>query len=1024
MSEILKIIAVLVIVILMVPAFIMVLVTGGGFSGFFGVIVLVGAVVWLRSDIQRLVLKVSSLEQKIAELEESADCQILSKYAHTAQESAQPISQPSVEPESQPLSQRESTPAITFPQDLSEDSVTSEVSHSEPEDQAYDIPEPAAASLAMAFREEAIHEPLDDVEDIYTSEPTLFDRVFAWLSVSWPLKLGAFLVLLATGWFFSVAFANNWIVPSVRILMGLALGAGLMVGGFVWMKTQLQKGAIFLVVGASTILMTLFAAYAVFELLTSPVTLFLMFLTTAFVAYVSGLYRIKSLSYLSLLTAFAVPILVSGGEPNIIGLFVYLLIVLMGNVGLSVWSRTPGLVSVSGVCLGVYSIGVFGQAPQPLPLIIAAQALVLYVTSVLFIWDHAVTHDTEDAEDTAPSNDSRESMQAGFFGVMTTMLWIVGWIVTTVPEQLQVLSILALLAVCTATGLALYHKTLQKNIFYVFSFVSMSLLLLATIIQFEGFTLIGAISLQFAVMAVITQLITKDIRMTQQYSGLMIIPAFLTIYSVASEAWAEGVFHGPFWSLVLFTGIMGGLAAYTYLPSRKYQESEEFVDDFPMHTTVGLFNGCVVGVQLLLMLILNAVLVGTVLNSGLLLFFIIGSYITLSSAIYQRVQASYYAFAFVMFLPLFLANFVDQTSAFIYIFVVGLGCLWVSYLTSLSYHISIGMIFTFIISLRYFGETSPHMLVFLILIGLLYFVTSTFQLYRYSSSTGDEVDRTDLVAGSIGLAVHALWVACWTLTTAPEIWHVWLLLALTLVYGGIGVYLFGLQQSRKVFFLFSTLSLSLLILVTMVQFDGVSFLILLAVELAIMPILVQLLFEDIELSQRYSYLMAIPIFFSVPSFYSLDWSQGVLHDSFWNILIVGLLLLGLGVALYAESKKSENDSVKYTNAGLLILGSIYWYALLWQTLQASPIPSAIGILIALTVYTIIGIICYIYGVTTNHIIVNRYGGIMIGCVILRLVLVDVWSMDIIPRVATFFVIGILLMSTAFVNKLNTPNIES
>jgi hypothetical protein len=49
-------------------------------------------------------------------------------------------------------------------------------------------------------------------------------------------------------------------------------------------------------------------------------------------------------------------------------------------------------------------------------------------------------------------------------------------------------------------------------------------------------------------------------------------------------------------------------------------------------------------------------------------------------------------------------------------------------------------------------------------------------------------------------------------------------------------------------------------------------------------------------------------------------------------------------------------------------------------------------------------------------ILRNYGGLLIGFVILRLLLVDIWDMEIGGRVIVFILVGILLMSTAFISR--------
>ncbi|TSC73401.1 MAG: membrane protein [Parcubacteria group bacterium Gr01-1014_48] len=124
-----------------------------------------------------------------------------------------------------------------------------------------------------------------------TTVSTAGDRFVAWLKEDWIIKLGAFLLLIGFGWLTTYAFLNNWIGPMGRITLGVALGVCILVLGFWRIKKYLHQGGIFLVLGSTTILLTLFAAREIYEFFTPVSALAAMFITTAFVAYASVIYR-------------------------------------------------------------------------------------------------------------------------------------------------------------------------------------------------------------------------------------------------------------------------------------------------------------------------------------------------------------------------------------------------------------------------------------------------------------------------------------------------------------------------------------------------------------------------------------------------------------------------------------------------------------------------------------------------------------------------------------------------------------
>jgi uncharacterized membrane protein len=80
--------------------------------------------------------------------------------------------------------------------------------------------------------------------------------------------------------------------------------------------------------------------------------------------------------------------------------------------------------------------------------------------------------------------------------------------------------------------------------------------------------------------------------------------------------------------------------------------------------------------------------------------------------------------------------------------------------------------------------------------------------------------------------------------------------------------------------------------------------------------------------------------------------------------------------------------------------------------------------VALIVYTILGIAMLVAGRVYQNNYTKILGGVLLGGVITRLLLIDVWQMDIVGRIITFFVIGLLLISTAFLGKKSDTQLEN
>jgi len=160
-------------------------------------------------------------------------------------------------------------------------------------------------------------------------------------------------------------------------------------------------------------------------------------------------------------------------------------------------------------------------------------------------------------------------------------------------------------------------------------------------------------------------------------------------------------------------------------------------------------------------------------------------------------------------------------------------------------------------------------------------------------------------------------------------------------------------------------------------------------------------------------LLIGPVILSISSIASRAWATSVIHKDFFVILILGLTFLGLGAFFLRRVREIENKEPRQLNTILLIVGSIYIYVLLWLSLRAEFRNDNTAVMISLVVYTIVGLISYFYGLTNERKSLRLYGGALVGFVVGRLLLVDVWKMELAGRIVTFFLIGTLLVSTAF-----------
>ncbi len=104
-----------------------------------------------------------------------------------------------------------------------------------------------------------------------------------------------------------------------------------------------------------------------------------------------------------------------------------------------------------------------------------------------------------------------------------------------------------------------------------------------------------------------------------------------------------------------------------------------------------------------------------------------------------------------------------------------------------------------------------------------------------------------------------------------------------------------------------------------------------------------------------------------------------------------------------------------TDATLITVGGLYYLALIWLCLHAL-LGDQLGTAVSLVTYTVIGLGLYIGGLKTSDEFARLFGAMIVGGVVLRLLIVDIWDLELIFRIIAFFVIGVLLLATAFINK--------
>lgn len=369
------------------------------------------------------------------------------------------------------------------------------------------------------------------------TNPMWLKRFGEWIKEDWLMKLGALLLLIGFGWLASYAFLNDWIGPMGRIALGISAGVFILLLGWWRINKFIHQGSVFLVLGSTVMLLTIFAARELYDFFTPLTALIIMFLSTAFVALSSVKHNNRSLALASLLLAGVAPLLTNTLDPNFEALFAYLFVVTVGAIWVVAITGWRILTAAALVLITLYSLPHFGYTSADtgvLLLFAYAFAGLFFITNTLGILKLKGKEIIPDLV-TAAGNG----------------LFLLVWIVTAAPDEWQSLIMSAWMVVFAAGAFMLFRATERREPFYVYLGVGIGMLAAATAAELSGATLTIAYTIESGIIPLVAYYVLRDIRIVQKISFLLIGPVILSFGSMSSSAWRTGVFNENFF--VLFT---------------------------------------------------------------------------------------------------------------------------------------------------------------------------------------------------------------------------------------------------------------------------------------------------------------------------------------------------------------------------------------------------------------------------------------------------------------------------------------
>jgi hypothetical protein len=268
----------------------------------------------------------------------------------------------------------------------------------------------------------------------------------------------------------------------------------------------------------------------------------------------------------------------------------------------------------------------------------------------------------------------------------------------------------------------------------------------------------------------------------------------------------------------------------------------------------------------------------------------------------------------------------------------------------------------------------------------------------------------------ITAALTGLLLMIWVMNVAPHDWRS-LIISGWMVLFIVGAFIiFKTTKKYEPFAVYAGVGVAMLACATAAELDGSALVIAYTIESAMISLIAYNVLGDRKIGEYLTLLLIGPMALSLQSMDSYLWQNSVFNKDFFVLVVLALALLGLGAFYVEEEKKATTKTPNMMRALMLIVGSIYAYILIWLSLKAAITNDNVALMISLFIYTAVGLVTYFNGRVYGKKALGIYGGVVLGFVIARLLLIDVWNMPLSIRIITFFVIGILLMSTAFFGK--------
>jgi len=298
--------------------------------------------------------------------------------------------------------------------------------------------------------------------------------------------------------------------------------------------------------------------------------------------------------------------------------------------------------------------------------------------------------------------------------------------------------------------------------------------------------------------------------------------------------------------------------------------------------------------------------------------------------------------------------------------------------------------------------------------GTWIFMAIFYFLFLLSNFAAIWKDKKAKISDLIAAGLNSLIILGWIFLFVPEHWQSIVLSALAVVsIGLIAVMLKSLENLKISIYIYGGAALGFIIAATAFELKEyeAALIIAFAIEVFLATYFTDKFIKSPKAASSVSTLQAIPLILIITngSFEYYSWNNISIFNEHTISLFVQLLILYCTAYLLAKTQKIY--SIIHAS-----LASVLGIILIWFSAY-NLIPNfdlARGV--SLVIFTIVGVILLFTSYKDDKKALRIGSSILLGGVVLRLFFVEFWEMPIAGKVITSFLVGTLLIITAFFNK--------